>query len=71
MVALQPDLEEVAEPAVGGDVLRRKMTVVVQNRLGGRKLVIKATRRGGGQEKVFVDERHDRNKIVSQVAIKW
>jgi hypothetical protein len=33
MIALQPDFEQVVKAAVRGDVLRRQVAMVIQNRL--------------------------------------
>jgi hypothetical protein len=40
VIALEPDLEQVAELAVLGDVARREVIVVIQNRLGLGELMI-------------------------------
>jgi hypothetical protein len=44
MVALKPDFVQVGEPAILGDVFRRKMAVIVQNRLSSGVGVIKMSR---------------------------
>src|SRR6187200_1386916 len=56
MVALEPDLEQGGEAAVGRDVLRRQMAVIIDDRLGGGKLVVQTAGRGRGQEKIVMDE---------------
>ena len=45
VIALEPDLEQVREPPVAGDVSRRQMAVIIENRLPGRILVIQPARR--------------------------
>jgi hypothetical protein len=60
MVAFKPDLKKVFELAVGRNVARRNMTMIVKNRLGFRVLVVKFASRFGAQQKVFVDEGHIR-----------
>ena len=45
VIALEPDLEEVGEPAVLGDVLRRQVAVVVDDRLVRRVGLVEPARR--------------------------
>jgi len=58
MVALEPNLEEIPKLPILGDILGRKVAVVIEDRLGLRKLVVKAARRHRAEEKVVVDELH-------------
>ena len=58
MVAFQPDFKKVFELAVGGDVARRNVAMVVKNRLVLGVLVVKFAGRFGAQQKIFVDEWH-------------
>ena len=60
VVALEPDLKQVGKAAVGGNVVGRKMAVVVEDRLSLGVLVEQTLRGFGVQQKIFVDERHDR-----------
>src|ERR1019366_350848 len=58
MVPFEPDLGEIVELPVLSDVARRKVAVVIENRLRLRKLVIEAAGSARLEEKVFVDELH-------------
>ena len=58
VVAFEPDFEKILELAIGGDVFRRKVAVVIENRLGRGETVIKTASRFGVEEKIFVNERH-------------
>src|SRR5438067_2734499 len=58
VIALEPNLCEIAKAMVISDVLRGKMAVIIEDRLFGRKLPVKATRRFGSEKKVFGDEFH-------------
>src|ERR1051326_317585 len=40
MIAFKPDLEQIREPAVLRDVARREMAVIIEDRFGGRVVVI-------------------------------
>ena len=53
MVSLQPDFPEIPKPTVSGNVLRRKMTVVVENRLRNGELMIKMARGIVREKKIF------------------
>src|SRR4029079_10618601 len=59
VVAFKPDFKEVVEPAIFRDVLRRKMAMVVQDRLVFRVGVIQPSGGAGAQEEIFVDEFHN------------
>ena len=56
MVAFEPDLEQVVEAPVLGDVLRRKMAMIVDDRLRLGVLVIQPLGSFRVQQKIFVDE---------------
>src|SRR5271170_7946164 len=43
MVALEPDLEEIFEAAIFGDILGKKVAMVIDDRLSGGILMIEAT----------------------------
>jgi hypothetical protein len=58
MIAFEPDLEEIAELAVLGDIARREMIVVIEHRLGFGKVMIKSPRGPGLEQKIVVDEFH-------------
>jgi hypothetical protein len=58
VIAFQPDLEQIGELPVAGNVSRRKVAVIVQNRLVLSVFVIQAARSGAGQQEVVMDERH-------------
>ena len=58
MVCLEPELGEVAEAAVLRDIFRRKMVVVVIDRLDLRVFVIQGPGRFVLQQKVFIHEAH-------------
>lgn len=57
VVALQPNLEKIMEPAILRHVAGGEMTVIITNRLGGGEAVIQSARRTRAQEKIIVDER--------------
>jgi hypothetical protein len=52
VVFRQPDLEEVLKSPVLGNVLRTKMTVIINDRLRGGKLMVEAPRRLIGKKKI-------------------
>ena len=56
VIALQPYLEKVLEPTVVGNVGRREMRVVVENRLRRGILVIQTFGRLGLQQEIIMDE---------------
>ena len=58
VVAFQPDLEQIPKTPVLGDVPRREMAMVVEDRLALGILVIKPPGSLGAQEEILVDERH-------------
>src|SRR5262249_39671636 len=58
MVAFQTDFKQVFELPIFGDVARRQMTVIVENRLALGELMIELASRLGLQKKIFVNERH-------------
>jgi len=53
VVPFKPDLEEIGETAILGNIARREMAVVVEDRLRSRKLMIKPTRRVVRQQELF------------------
>ena len=59
VVALEPDLEQVREPAVLGDVLRRQVAVVIEDRLVRGVGFVEPARGCVVQKELRVDERHD------------
>ena len=59
MVAFEPDFEEVVKLAVFRDVARRKMAVIIKDRLFFGKLMIEPSGGSGLQEKIFVNEFHN------------
>ena len=69
VIAFQPNLKEVSELAVFGDVARGEMIVVVEDRLRFSKVVIQSASGFGLQQKVFVDEFHD-DVVVLKVLIR-
>jgi hypothetical protein len=58
VIAVEPDLREVLEPAIAGDLMRRKVTVVGEDGLRRRVGVLEMPRRGAVKKKIVVDERH-------------
>ena len=58
MVAFQPDLEQVGELAIGRDVLRREVIVVIEDRLVGGVTVEKPLCSTGLEQEIVVDEGH-------------
>src|ERR1700690_1301705 len=58
MIAFQPDFKKVLEPAVGRDVARRKVAMIIENRLVFGVMMVKLPGRPGAQQKIFVDEGH-------------
>ena len=66
MVTPQPDLSEVGEAVVVGDLRGRQVAVVVEDRFGFGETVIQVAGRVGLQEKVVVDEGfHQRGKLLT------
>src|SRR5690606_34159046 len=59
VIAFEPDLGQRGETTIGGDVLRRQVTVVIENRLAGGVLVKQPARRVTVKEEVLADECHD------------
>ena len=58
MIAFEPDLKQIREAAVHGDPARRKMVVIVQNRLRLGVVEVQPTGSLGAQKKVFVKKSH-------------
>ncbi len=58
VVAFEPDVKEVGELAVGCDVLRWEMVVVIVNGLIGGVLMVEAALCRGVHEEIVVDEGH-------------
>src|SRR5579863_5387114 len=58
VVSLQPDLEEILKASIRSHVLRREVTVIVENRLGFGVFVVKAPGDLGREEEIVVNERH-------------
>src|SRR6267143_3614721 len=56
VISFQPDLEQILELAVGGDVGRGQMRVIVHNRLVRGVLVIEPSSYFGVEKEVIVDE---------------
>ncbi len=68
VIALQPDFEQVGEAAILGDVARRQVAVIVQDRLICRVVPVKPSRRFGLEEKIVVNERH---RYVSSASLQY
>ena len=58
MIALEPDLEQVVELPVLGDVARRQVVVVVEDRLLGGVALVQPPRRRGLKKEICAEERH-------------
>lgn len=58
VIALEPNLEEVAEAAIGGDILRREMAVIIENRLVCGVLAVEPPPRFIFEQEIGVDESH-------------
>ena len=56
MVAFEPDVEKIREPAVLGNVFRREMTVVVEDGLWSGVSLIKPACNIVGQQKIVIEE---------------
>ena len=56
MVALEPDLEEVFELPILSDVARRKVAVVIEDRLVFGVVVEEFSRRGALKQEIVVDK---------------
>src|SRR5262249_20260867 len=50
----EPDLEQIVEPAIVGDVARRQVAVVVDDRLPRRMPLVQLARRSGLKQKILV-----------------
>ncbi len=73
VVAFQPDFEQICEPAILGDVLRRKMAVIVDDRLRRRVRVKQPLRGLRLEQEVVVDEAHgsDLQEIRRSGVFSW
>lgn len=58
VIAFQPDLAEVAELAIGGDVGGGKMGMEIENGLESGKFVVEMASGGVVEEKIVVDKGH-------------
>jgi hypothetical protein len=58
VIAFEPDLEEVAELAIGGDVRGGKMRMEIEDGERSGKFVIEVAGGGSVEEEVVVDEGH-------------
>ena len=56
VVASKPDLVEVLEPAVGGDLVRWQVAMVVENGLAGGMLEIESARPSGREQEIVGEE---------------
>jgi hypothetical protein len=65
MIALQPDLEQVLELPVLGNVLRREVAMIIKYRFGFRELVIEPYGSRCLEKEVFVDEFHKGVLVIS------
>jgi hypothetical protein len=59
MVAAEPDFGKIRPPVIDGDFVRRKMAVVVDDRLIFRHLVEQANGGRGMEEEIIVEISHD------------
>ena len=64
MITFQPDLREVGEAAVTGDISSGKMGVVIDDGLHFRIVVVEALGRRGMQQEVVVDEVQHETPII-------
>lgn len=64
MITFQPDLREVGEAAVAGDITRGKMGVVIDDGLRFRIVVVEPLGRRGVQQEVVVDEVQHETPII-------
>ena len=58
VIAFEPDLEEVAELAIGGDVRGGKMRMEIEDGERSGKFVVEMAGGGSVEEEVVVDEGH-------------
>src|SRR5262245_4396337 len=58
VIALRPDREQALELAILGDVRRRQMVVIVEDRLRFRVLLIKEARRLALKQEILVEKCH-------------
>ena len=58
VIALEPNLEEVAKPPIGGDVRRGEMRVEIKDGLTGGKSVIEMAGGGVLEQEILVDKGH-------------
>jgi hypothetical protein len=58
MIALEPDFEEICKAPIVGDVLRREVAVIVDDRLGCGVLMEQPFSGLRLEEKILVDETH-------------
>ena len=60
VISSEPDFEQVGELAVLGDVLRREVIVVIEDRFAAGEVVVELSGRGCGEEEIVVNECHGR-----------
>ena len=65
VVTVEPDLRQRPEPVIVGHLLRREMTVVVEDRLSGGDAVIELGRDRRVEQEVLVQERFHGGPIVT------
>jgi C4-type Zn-finger protein len=56
VISFEPDFEEIREPAIFRNIARRKMTVVVEDRLGRSELMIETARDVVREKEIFSKE---------------
>jgi hypothetical protein len=56
MVAFEPNLSQIFKAAVGGDLLRRQVAVVVNNRHSRRVVVVEPPCGFGLEQKIVVEK---------------
>src|SRR5262245_58791231 len=59
VVARQPNLEQIGELPVGGDVLRRKMAVIIEDGFLRGVFMVQAACGFCSQQEIVMDEGHD------------
>jgi hypothetical protein len=64
-VAGQPDFVEVPERLVAGNLVRRQVAMVIEDRFFGRVVVVQLPRHVGVQQEILGDERAHRPRLVT------
>jgi hypothetical protein len=65
VVPFEPDLEQIGEPPVFGNIFGWKMAMVIEDRLRLSVVVIESSRDVVGEQKIVVEEGHQKVAMVT------